>query len=160
MTQAFITAVLDRTSYPPGEDSLAYCLAKLRLGSEESLPASSAASDGPGVDVALVLDVSGSMDKPNRYPLLCDAVRRLIVGLRPQDWISVTLFTDRSETVIPFMPLEEAASDAEQIVQAMNDSGLLFGPRTNLAPGLRLALGGVPVESDLGRPCALDVRPD
>ncbi len=142
MTQVTLITSWDRTSYPPGEDSLAYCLAKLRLGTDELSSAISPKSDGPGVDVALVLDVSGSMDKPNRYPLLCDAVRRLVIGLGPQDWISVILFTERSETVIPFMPAEEAASDPDQIIQAMNDSGLLFGPRTNLAPGLHLALEG------------------
>ena len=92
------------------------------------------------VDVALVLDVSGSMEKPNRYPLLCEAVRRLVTGLGPQDWISVTLFTDRSRTVFPFLPAVEVAFDPEQIVTAMNESGLLFGPRTNLAPGLWSAL--------------------
>jgi hypothetical protein len=101
-----------------------------------------AQSGGPGADVNLVLDVSGSMDKPNRYPLLCEAVRRLVIGLGAEDWISVTLFTDRSETVFPFMPVGEVASDPEQIIRAMNESGLLFGPRTNLAPGLRLALDG------------------
>jgi hypothetical protein len=148
MTQVSFTTVWDRTSYPPGEDPLAYCLAKLRLGTEESVSSTSAADDGPGVDLALVLDVSGSMDKPNRYPLLCDAVRRLVIGLRPQDRISVTLFTDRSETVIPFVPAEDAASDPDQIIQAMNDSGLLFGPRTNLAPGLRLALEGFQARMD------------
>ena len=53
---------------------------------------------------------------------------------RPQDWISITLFTDQSKTVFPFMPVEEAASDPESIVRAMNESGLLFGPSTHLAP--------------------------
>jgi Mg-chelatase subunit ChlD len=137
-----LTALFDRTSYQLGEDPLAYLLAKVRVSAGVESADIRSASDGPEVDVALVLDVSGSMDKPNRYPLLCEAVRRLVVGLDPQDWISITLFTDRSETVFPFMPVEEAASDPEQVIRAMKESGLLFGPRTNLAPGLRLALEG------------------
>jgi hypothetical protein len=105
--QVDLTAVFDRTSYPTGEDPLVYCLAKLRVSAGSESADTSPESDGPGVDVALVLDVSGSMDKPNRYPLLCEAVRRLVVGLGSQDWISVTLFTDRSKTVFPFMPVGE-----------------------------------------------------
>jgi hypothetical protein len=141
-TQVDLTAVFDRTSYPPAEDPLVYCLTKLRVMTGADSTGISPESDGPGVDVALVLDVSGSMDKPNRYPLLCEAVRRLVVGLGPEDWLSITLFTDRSKMVFPFMPVEEAASDPEQLIRAMNESGLLFGPSTNLAPGLRLALEG------------------
>ncbi len=135
-----LSAVFDRTSYPPAEDPLAYCLTRLRVNAGTNSTDAPTPSDGPGVDVALVLDVSGSMEKPNRYPLLCEAVRRLVTGLGPQDWISVTLFTDRSRTVFPFLPAVEVAFDPEQIVTAMNESGLLFGPRTNLAPGLLLAL--------------------
>jgi von Willebrand factor type A domain len=134
--------VFDRTSYPPAEDPLAYCLARIRVGAGPGSPGWSGERDAPGVDVALILDVSGSMDKPNRYPLLCGAVRRLVTGLGPHDWVSVILFTDRSKTVFPFMPVEEVATEPERIIQAMNESGLLFGPRTNLAPGLRLALDG------------------
>ena len=137
-----LTATFDRTSYQPDEDPLVYCLTKLRVRNETSGAENSPEDDGPGVDVALVLDVSGSMDKPNRYPLLCEAVSRLLLGLGSQDRISVTLFTDRSETVVPFISVEHTASDPERVVRAMNESGLLFGPRTNLAPGLRLALEG------------------
>jgi hypothetical protein len=139
---ADLTAVFDKTSYPPQDDSLAYCLTKFFVGTDATSAPAGAESDGPGVELALVLDVSGSMDKPNRFPLLCDAVRRLVAGLRSQDWISITLFTDRSETVFPFMPVEQAAADPDQVIEVMRESGLLFGPRTNLAPGLRLALDG------------------
>jgi hypothetical protein len=103
--------------------------------------ADEAVDDGPGADLALVLDVSGSMDRPDRYPLLCEAVRRLVGGLRPQDRVSVTLFSSRAATVVPFTPGDEAARDPDAIVRAMNNSGLLF-ENTMLAPGLRLALDG------------------
>ena len=149
-----LTAVFDRTSYPPAEDPLVYCLAKFRVGSSARSADVDPEKDGPGVDVALVLDVSGSMDKPNRYPLLCEAVRRLVVGLGSQDWISVTLFSDRSRTVFPFMPVDDVASDPEQIIRAMNESGLLFGPRTYLAAGLRHGVGGLQIDGTFRSPAS------
>jgi TIR domain/von Willebrand factor type A domain len=147
LARVHIAATFDQSSYPLGSDALAYWLAEFRLTMEGEV-----VEDGPGADVALVLDVSGSMDKPNRYPLLCQAVRRLVSGLGHDDRVSVTLFTDRAKTVVPFVSGEAAAADPERIVDAMNESGLLFGSRTLLAPGLALALNGLgPVARSEGR---------
>jgi hypothetical protein len=132
-----LTATFDRTSYPDGDDSLAYCLAELRV-----VVGREVVNEGPGADIALVLDVSGSMDKPNRYPLLRHAVRRFALGLGPKDRVSVILFTDKAKTVIPFMPGDEASEKPDLLIDAMDESGMLFGPKTFLAPGLWFALNG------------------
>jgi hypothetical protein len=60
-----LAATFDREAYPTGEDPLAYWLAELQVtvGGEV---ADEAVDDGPGTDLALVLDVSGSMDRPDR----------------------------------------------------------------------------------------------
>jgi Mg-chelatase subunit ChlD len=144
-----LTATFDRDAYPAGEDPLAYWLAELRVTSGGEV--ADEGDGGPGADLALVLDVSGSMNRPDRYPLLCQAVRRLVGGLRSQDRMSVTLFSSRSATVVPFTPGDAAARDPEAIIRAMNNSGLLF-ENTMLAPGLRLALDG------FGRGEAVDGR--
>ncbi len=136
-----LTARFDQTSYPPTEDALAYWLAELRVEREHKLETPREAAR-VGADIALVLDVSGSMNKPNRYPLLRDAVRLFVSGLDWQDRVSVTLFTDRSQTVVQPIDGDEAADNPDRILQAMDESGMLFGPKTLLAPGLRLALGG------------------
>ena len=159
MTQLSLTAVLDRTSYPPAEDSLAYCLAKLRLGTEESSPATSPESEGPGVNLALVLDVSGSMDKPNRFPLLCDAVRRLVIGLRPG-------LGERHPVHGPFRDRDPVHACGGSCVGPRPDYpeyegfGLTLWPRTNLAPGLRLAIEGFQSRAISGGRAPPDVRPD
>ena len=121
--------------------ALAYWLAELRVEREHKLETPREAAR-VGADIALVLDVSGSMNKPNRYPLLRDAVRLFVSGLDWQDRVSVTLFTDRSQTVVQPIDGDEAADNPDRILQAMDESGMLFGPKTLLAPGLRLALGG------------------
>jgi hypothetical protein len=142
-----LTAKFDRTSYPVGEDALAYWLAELLVTIEGEV-----VDDGPGADVALVLDVSGSMDKPNRYPLLCEAVRRFAIGLGPKDRVSVILFTDGAKTVVPFIDGDAAAENPDRLIHAMNESGILFGPRTLLAPGLQLAVNGFdPPDRSSGR---------
>ena len=88
----------------------------------------------------LVLDVSGSMDKPNRYPLLREAVRQLVCGLAAQDRVSVTLFSDRSRRVVPFMAGAEASDNPDAILRAMDSADNMFGSKTMLAPALQLAV--------------------
>jgi hypothetical protein len=130
-----LAAAFDCEAYPAGEDSLAYCLVSLQVSAgEEALAA------GEDADICLVLDVSGSMDKPNRYPLLREAVRRMIADLAPADRISITVFSDRAETVVPLVLGADAADGESDLLLCMDRSNLLFGPRTLLAPGLRLAL--------------------
>jgi hypothetical protein len=130
-----LTAGFDHEGYPDADDSLAYCLCEMLLTAPGQ-----AAVEGIDADLALVLDVSGSMDQSNRYPLLCQAVRRLLAGLGPSDRVSITLFSNRAETVVPLLVGADAAEQANHIIASMNRSRLLFGPQTLLAPALGLAL--------------------
>jgi Mg-chelatase subunit ChlD len=142
-----LTATFDQEAYPAGDDPLAYCLVELMLEAEGE-----AAVEGVDADLALVLDVSGSMDKPNRYPLLREAVRQLVAGLAPTDRISITLFSDRSETVVPPISGADAAEKASELLQCMDRSQLLFGPKTLLAPALALGLEALgPAKRSAGR---------
>jgi Mg-chelatase subunit ChlD len=147
-----LTARFNRTSYPPREDSLVFWLAELHVEPDIENAEQAFNEARLGADAALVLDVSGSMDKPNRYPLLREAVRRLVLGLGSPDRLCVILFTHRAMTVIPFMDGGKAADDPDQVAKAMDKSGILFGDQTLLAPGLRLALEAFgPVAASTGR---------
>lgn len=129
----------DHISYPLGEDPLVYCIADFQLRAESVLQHRSD-DERVEADIGLILDVSGSMDRPNRYPLLKEAVRHFLTGLGANDRVAVTLFTDQSKTVIPFTDGDIASADPDHIIKSMDSSGILFGPNTLLAPALRLSL--------------------
>jgi hypothetical protein len=151
-----LMATFDQEAYPGGNDPLAYCLVELLLKGDGET-----AVQGVDADLALVLDVSGSMEKPNRYPLLREAVRQLVAGLGPTDRTSITLFSDRAETVVPLISGADAAEKASEVIECMNRSKMLFGPKTLLAPGLSKGLEALgPVERSAGRVRRLYVLTD
>src|SRR5206468_1691480 len=51
------------------------------------------------VHVCLLLDVSGSMDTQDKYPFLLQAVPELIQMLSDNDFLSIIIFSTRSELV-------------------------------------------------------------
>jgi TIR domain/FHA domain/von Willebrand factor type A domain len=130
-----LVAGFDQEAYSPGEDPLAYCLVEFAIGTETDIR-----TLDQNADLALVLDVSGSMDRPDRYPLLREAVRELVRGLGTQDRLSITLFSDRSETVVPLLAGSDAVENLGELIERMDKSALLFGSSTRLSPALELAL--------------------
>jgi len=46
----------------------------------------------PPANLVFLIDVSGSMDQPNRLPLLKEAFRLLVNNLRPQDTIAIVIY--------------------------------------------------------------------
>lgn len=46
----------------------------------------------PAVNLIFLIDISGSMDQPNRLPLLKDAFRLLVNNLRPQDTVAIVVY--------------------------------------------------------------------
>jgi len=49
--------------------------------------------------ICLVLDISGSMDVPDKYPYLLQAIPYVVGALSDNDWLSIILFSTRSELV-------------------------------------------------------------
>jgi hypothetical protein len=129
-----LEASFDHASYPPQDDPVSYFL--LDLEARRDAPAT---GTEVSAEIILVLDVSGSMDCPDRYPLLRRAVEEFLVRLEADDQVGIVVFSRDAETILPPTPGAEARPAADEILRRMDSSKLLFGGATRLAPGLRLA---------------------
>lgn len=103
-------------------------LVRVALRAREHVPATRARAT-----VILLLDVSGSMDAPNRLPLVQAAVAGLLRRLQPQDRVGVVTYAGDSRVLLP-----PAALTDERAVRAAIDSLDAQG-RTNGGAGLREA---------------------
>jgi Ca-activated chloride channel homolog len=87
----------------------------------------------PPANLVFLVDVSGSMDEPNKLPLLKEAFGMLADNLRPQDRVSIVAYAGAAGLVLPPTP----GSEKERIrdaVATLEPSG-----STNGAEGIRLA---------------------
>ncbi len=55
----------------------------------------------PPTNLVFLIDVSGSMDEPNRLPLLKDAFKMLVNNLRPQDTVAIVMYGGVVGTWLP-----------------------------------------------------------
>src|SRR3954451_15147965 len=88
-----------------GESAASYALIKL-------IPAGSGVSAPMGLNLALVLDVSGSMyeeDGTNisRLKRIQNAAAKAIQSLKPTDTMSIVAFAHNCQTILPATPLSE-----------------------------------------------------
>lgn len=99
--------------------------------------------------LVLVLDVSGSMDHPEKYPFLLKAVKELSQSefMGNDDTLSVVVFSEDSEVRVASRPFAECKANPDRIVHDIDDETgkrqVKFGGHTYLAPGLREALAQV-----------------
>jgi Ca-activated chloride channel family protein len=87
----------------------------------------------PAANLVFLVDVSGSMDEPNKLPLLKEALGLLVENLRPQDRVSLVVYAGAAGMVLPPTP----GSRRDRIRDAIG--GLEAGGSTNGAEGIRLA---------------------
>jgi Ca-activated chloride channel family protein len=85
-----------------GQPQLAYLLVEAQAA---------AASQAVPLNFCLVLDRSGSMGQGGKLAALKDATRRMIERLTPQDVLSIILFDDQTEVLLP----ATAAADRDAI---------------------------------------------
>jgi Ca-activated chloride channel family protein len=71
----------------------------------------------PPGNLVFLIDASGSMDLPNRLPLLKTAFRRLVENLRPIDTVSIVVYGDAPGTLL--RPTSGAYRDS--IIKVIND---------------------------------------
>ncbi|OBQ16155.1 vWA domain-containing protein [Anabaena sp. AL93] len=88
--------------------------------------------------ICLVLDISGSMNTADKYPLLLQAIPCIIDALSDNDWLSIILFSTRSE-LIWSNDIGSSRSRKQEIIQRIDQSGVKF-EQTYLSQGLRLAI--------------------
>ncbi len=67
----------------------------------------------PPANLVFLVDVSGSMDEPNKLPLVISSLQMLTQQLRPQDKVSLVVYAGRTEVV-----LEPTAGNHKADIQA------------------------------------------
>jgi Ca-activated chloride channel family protein len=87
----------------------------------------------PPSNLVFLLDVSGSMQPPNKLPLVKQAFRLLVQELRPQDRVAIVVYAGAAGLVLPSTP----GSDKATILAALDR--LEAGGSTAGGAGLQLA---------------------
>jgi Ca-activated chloride channel family protein len=89
--------------------------------------------DLPPSNLVFLIDVSGSMNQPNKLPLLQSSLGMLVDNLRPQDRVAIVVYAGAAGLVLP----STCGSDKETILRAIE--GLQAGGSTAGGAGLQLA---------------------
>jgi Ca-activated chloride channel family protein len=87
----------------------------------------------PPSNLVFLLDVSGSMQSPDKLPLVKQSLRMLVEQLRPQDRVALVVYAGAAGLVLPSTP----GSQRERILDALDR--LEAGGSTAGGAGLRLA---------------------
>ncbi|HEX7239315.1 MAG TPA: VWA domain-containing protein, partial [Longimicrobiaceae bacterium] len=87
----------------------------------------------PPNNLVFLIDVSGSMDSPDKLPLVKQSLRMLVDQLRPQDRVAMVVYAGAAGLVLPSTP----GSRRERILDAIER--LDAGGSTAGGAGLRLA---------------------
>ncbi len=92
-----------------------------------------AASARPAANLVFLIDVSGSMNQPNKLPLVKESLRLLVEKLRPDDRVSLVTYAGNSGLALPSTPVARS----REIFDAID--ALQPGGSTNGAMGIHLA---------------------
>jgi Ca-activated chloride channel family protein len=87
----------------------------------------------PAANLVFLLDVSGSMDEPNKLPLVKSAMRMLVGQLDERDRVAIVVYAGASGVLLPSVPCSEKGK-----ILAAIDS-LHAGGSTNAGEGIQLA---------------------
>ena len=90
-------------------------------------------AERPAANLVFLIDVSGSMDEPNKLPLVKESMRLLVGKLRPDDRVAIVTYAGNSGLALPSTPV----SKTREILAALDT--LTPGGSTNGAMGIRLA---------------------
>ena len=87
----------------------------------------------PPSNLVFLIDVSGSMDEPNKLPLLKSSFKMLVEQLRPQDHISIVVYAGAAGLVLE----PTSGSEKKKILNALDQ--LQAGGSTAGGAGIKLA---------------------
>jgi Ca-activated chloride channel family protein len=90
-------------------------------------------ADQPRANLVFLIDTSGSMEEPNKLPLLINSMRLLVDELGPDDTVAIVTYAGSAGTVLE----PTAASEKSKIVAALEN--LSAGGSTAGAEGIRQA---------------------
>ena len=91
------------------------------------------AATRPSANLVFLLDVSGSMDAPNKLPLVKASLRLLVERLRSDDRVAIVTYAGNSGLALPSTP----ASRKDEILASLDN--LDAGGSTNGGMGIHLA---------------------
>ena len=63
----------------------------------------------PRANLVFLIDTSGSMDAPNKLPLLANSLKLLVGALAPEDRVAIVTYAGSAGTVLPPTPVAEGA---------------------------------------------------
>ncbi len=92
-----------------------------------------ASGEKPHSNLVFLLDTSGSMNAPNKLPLLRNSMKLLLESLKPDDTVAIVTYAGSAGTVLEPTPVKERA----KIVRALDN--LHAGGSTAGAEGIRQA---------------------
>ncbi len=92
-----------------------------------------AIANRPAANLVFLLDVSASMDAPNKLPLVKDAMRMLLGRLRLDDRVAIVTYAGSSGVALPSTPVAKMGA----ILEALD--ALSAGGSTNGAVGIQVA---------------------
>lgn len=84
-------------------------------------------------NIVFLLDVSGSMNSPNKLPLVKSSLKLLLEKLRPEDRVAIVVYAGNSGLALP----STSCSNKEEILTALDN--LKAGGSTAGGAGLKLA---------------------
>lgn len=110
--------------------------------------ASLALSDLPGRRVALLIDISASMQRSTLWKQALDAAEKELAGLNAQDDVALYSFDDRLETVIGFEPESLVAGKADLVRNRLRELAPAWGG-TDLGGALTTVAAELEATGDL-----------
>lgn len=87
----------------------------------------------PFNNLVLLLDVSSSMDKPERLPLLKKDFRELIRFMRPEDEVSIVVYSGKAAVLLQPTSAQDTATITKSIARLKSEG------KTNISDGMNLA---------------------
>jgi|GEM_PF-171825 len=90
-------------------------------------------TEQPKSNIVFLLDVSGSMNAPDKLPLVKQSMNLLLSKLRPDDTVSIAVYAGAAGTILE----PTAVSEKQKIISAINQ--LSAGGSTAGAQGIKLA---------------------
>src|SRR4051812_7247123 len=118
MTTATLHLRADRSLVRARGSSVRYLLASI------TAPAAPRRAERLPVNIALILDRSGSMDGENKFPLAVEAVKQSLRLLRSTDRVSIVVFDEQVDVILPStFVTAEARKQALRALQQVRPRG-------------------------------------
>lgn len=84
------------------------------------------AATRPAANLVFLLDVSGSMNAPNRLPLVIESMRLLVDRLRPDDRVAIVTYAGNSGLALPSTPVA-SKREIHAALEALRPGGSTHG---------------------------------